>query len=263
MVAAPAAWPPSRESASSGPAQVASVRRDDDDDEVVSTRAAVVEAPHARRPIGLAGSVAVGAESPLFRRRSPHAPRAGAPAPRVEEDEDAIAMPPWWRRMLFGGLAAVTFLPRVAFHMAATAFFAVLHAIHMVAIFLLTGWRSRHLAASLPALLVLGLVAGLATARALTSDADLLHRYLQAAATAVRAKDYAAARTYYQKAMQLGERRPEVRYALALCQEHLGRAAEAQALLAPLKEEGPGSYPPALCTAASSYCPKKNLPPKR
>ena len=194
------------------------------------------------------------------RRRAARAQAAAVR--RAKDDEDAVAMPPTWKRLLFRGWAAVAFVPFMAAHLVVRAFFGLLHALHMTAVFLLTGWRSRHLAASLPALLVLGLVVGLATARALTSDTELLHRYLQAAGTAVRVNDFAAARTYYQKALQLGERRPEVRYALALCQEHLGRVAEAQALMTPLTEDGPGSYAPALLHSGQQLLAESKPSPK-
>lgn len=190
--------------------------------------------------------------------------------------EDGKRLSPWWRRLL-AGLGPATpprnrqrsagsyrhpaldtfrvlgiFLHALG-NLARRIFFAGLYVVQVSAIFCrlavifcLTGWKSRHLAASLPALLVVLLVGGLALARSLSSNAELLQHYIQAADAAVRTRDYAAARTYFQKALLLGDRRPEVRYSLALCQEQLGQHTAAQALLAPLTEDGPGGYAPAL-----------------
>ena len=109
----------------------------------------------------------------------------------------------------------------------------------------LAGWRSRRLAVRLPALLVVLLVGGLALARTLKSNTELLQRYLQAADSALREKDYAAARNYFQKALQLGSSRPEVRYALALCQEGTGHDALAASLMARLAPADKAGYYPA------------------
>ncbi len=105
--------------------------------------------------------------------------------------------------------------------------------------------RSPHLLASLPALLAAAVVVAFVVAAWQNSDAALRARYLQAGDQAARTGEPGLARTWYLKAIALGENSPEVRYRLALCQEALGWPAAAEALLAPLTEAGPNGYAPA------------------
>ena len=152
---------------------------------------------------------------------------------------------PWWRRVPLAILAACTHCVHVVGGLVVGLILAVVHVAHVLVVFCLFGWQWRQMFASLPAVLVIGLTAGLAMARWHISGDEIRQRYIVGAEEAVGEHDYAAARTFYQKLILLGDDRPVVRYQLALCHEELGRPSAAQALLAPMTDANSDGFAPA------------------
>jgi tetratricopeptide (TPR) repeat protein len=115
-----------------------------------------------------------------------------------------------------------------------------------------TWWRGRS-----PRLLLLGLPAllaavGLVTVTGLCLLApagELEARYLEAGKDALKRKDYAAARTCYQRLASRGADRAEVVYGQALTAEALGEAGRAESLMADLAPEDPPEDRPGYAPA--------------
>lgn len=149
----------------------------------------------------------------------------------------------WRRKVLFGQHRALVY----SWHLAGRALRRL--------------WRTNHLMASLPVLLVVALSGGLALACWHRSSTELIGRYLTAADRAIQAQNFAAARSFYHKAITLGENRPEVRYNLSLCLERLERPEAARALLIRLAEPRPGGFAPAHLRRARQMLVEKDRSP--
>jgi tetratricopeptide (TPR) repeat protein len=109
-------------------------------------------------------------------------------------------------------------------------------------------WRGRPfraLLAGLPALLVGGGVLGTCILGATTPAQEVEARYLERAKTALKARDYPAALTCYDRLAYRGEERPEVLYGLAVCAEALGDGGRAEALMSGLAPADRPGYSPA------------------
>jgi Flp pilus assembly protein TadD len=124
-------------------------------------------------------------------------------------------------------------------------FIGGMQATELIGVYCAELWRTKQLLYGLPALLVGGTAIGLGTASWLSTDSQVIKRYLVEADRGLRDQEYAIGRTCYRKALALGDSRPVVRFNLALCLDGLGQRAGAEAMIKPLVDPQQTGFAPA------------------